>query len=49
MSGPNSFIKNLRAGDYGLLERSRRVADNILRRKLLRGRACCGQYGDPGC
>ena len=49
MSGPSTFLRNLTAGDFGLVERSRRVVDNVLRRKVLRGRSCCGNYGDPGC
>ena len=44
-----SIFTNLIAGNFGPVERVRRIADNIVNRKLLRGRACCGNYGDPGC
>jgi hypothetical protein len=42
-----SFARNLVAGDYGLLERFRRVAANLGRRSPTN--TCCGNYGDPGC
>jgi hypothetical protein len=45
----SSFFRNLGAGSFGPVERVRRIADNIVNRKLLRGRPCCGNYGDPGC
>jgi hypothetical protein len=44
-------LSNLAAGGYNPLERARRVAGNLIRRRLLTGRRkfCCGNYGDPGC
>ena len=43
-----SYFRNLRAGDYSLVERVRKVAANNLR-KIVRRQGCCGNYGDPGC
>jgi len=45
------FLQNLTAGDYNPIERARRVGRNLMRRNLLgsKPRACCGNYGDPGC
>lgn len=43
-----SYFRNLRAGDYSLVERVRRVVANNLR-KVVRRQTCCGHYGDPGC
>ena len=48
VSGPFTFIRNLVAGDFGPVERARRVAGNLTRRGT-RGSGCCGQYGEPGC
>ncbi len=45
---PSSFVANLRAGDYGFIERAGRVLANV-GRKIVRRQACCGNYGDPGC
>jgi len=45
----SSLLRNLTAGDFGPIERVRRIADNIVNRKLLRRQLCCGNYGDPGC
>jgi hypothetical protein len=45
---PSSFVANLRAGDYGFIERAGRVLGNV-GRKIVRQQACCGNYGDPGC
>jgi hypothetical protein len=45
---PSSYIANLRAGEYGFLERAARVFGNV-GRKIVRRQACCGNYGDPGC
>jgi len=42
-----SFARNLFAGDYGPIERFRRVAANLARRSP--SHVCCGNYGDPGC
>jgi hypothetical protein len=44
----SSFLRNMTAGDYGPLERLRRIADNV-GLKVSRRSACCGHYGDPGC
>jgi hypothetical protein len=44
----SSFVANLRAGDYGFIERAGRVLGNV-GRKIARRQACCGNYGDPGC
>jgi hypothetical protein len=46
-AGP-SFLVNLRAGDFGFLERAGKVFNNV-GRKVVRRQACCGNYGDPGC
>jgi hypothetical protein len=45
---PSTFLANLRAGDYGFIERAGRVLSNV-GRKIVRRQACCGNYGDPGC
>lgn len=47
MSGPPGFFRNLFAGDYGPIDRVRRVVANLARRRPAEG--CCGNYGDPGC
>jgi hypothetical protein len=44
-----SFFRNLTAGDFGPVDRARRVAGNLVGRNWLRRQACCGNYGDPGC
>lgn len=44
----SSLLRNLAAGDYGPLDRLRRIAGNI-GLKVSRRSACCGHYGDPGC
>jgi hypothetical protein len=44
----SSFLANLRAGDYGPVERVMKVLGNV-GRKATRRQACCGNYGDPGC
>ncbi len=44
----SSLFRNLGAGDYGPVERVRKIGGNILR-KVVRRQACCGNYGDPGC
>jgi hypothetical protein len=41
-----SFLRNLTTGDFGPVERVRRVVANLAGRG---GAACCGNYGDPGC
>ncbi len=43
-----SIFRNLGAGDYSPLERTRRIVSNTLR-KITRRQGCCGNYGDPGC
>ena len=44
---PISWARNLVAGDYGPLDRMRRVVTNVARRSPTR--SCCGNYGEPGC
>jgi len=44
----SSLFRNLTAGDYGPLERLRRIVGNV-GLKVSRRSACCGHYGDPGC
>ena len=44
MSG---IIRNLTAGNYGPLERVRRILANLGRRRP--NHTCCGNYGEPGC
>jgi hypothetical protein len=43
---PSSFVANLRAGDFGFIERAGRVLDSV-GRKFVRRQACCGNYGAP--
>ena len=45
---PTGFAENLRAGDYGPIDRAMRIIGNV-GRKIVRMQACCGNYGDPGC
>ena len=48
--GTLSFVRNLTAGNDNPVERARRIAGNVMRRNWFgRRRACCGNYGDPGC
>lgn len=43
-----SMFTNLRAGNYSLPERARRVVSNVWK-KIATREGCCGNYGDPGC
>ena len=43
-----SMFSNLRAGNYSLPERLRRIVSNVTRKVVTR-QGCCGNYGDPGC
>jgi hypothetical protein len=47
MSGPATFLRNAMSGDYGPVERLRRIVGNLGRRRPQA--RCCGNYGDPGC
>jgi hypothetical protein len=44
----SGMLANLRAGDYGLVERAGRIFSNV-GRKVVRRQLCCGNYGEPGC
>jgi hypothetical protein len=44
---PGSFWRNLRDADLNPPRKALRLAVNMTRR--LRGDACCGHPGEPGC
>ena len=44
----SGLMKNLRAGEYGPLERLGKIFSNV-GRKVTRMQSCCGNYGEPGC
>jgi hypothetical protein len=45
--GTLGFFRIVLTGPYGPLERARRIAGNLWRRRT--GTGCCGNYGEPGC
>jgi hypothetical protein len=47
MSGRSGIVRNLGAGNYGPIERLRRIIANVSRRRP--SHDCCGNYGEPGC
>jgi hypothetical protein len=46
-SGPGNFWRNLRDSDAGAARTALLAVRNLTRR--LRGAACCGHPGEPGC